>query len=80
MKNDSNYKSTKKKKEKNLVRPTTFEVVPNGNGPLDTHLLSHTVPLSFAHCLFLSLSLSFSQSLYLSLYIHPIFLSLSPTR
>lgn len=71
MKNDSNYKSTKKKKGKNLVRSTTFEVVPNGNGPLDTHLLSHTLSLSFAYSLTLSLSLtlylSFSISLSFSL-------------
>lgn len=67
MKNDSNYKSTEKK-GKNLVRPMTFEVVSNGNGPLGTHLLSHTI--SF----YLSLSLSLFP------FIHYIFLSLSTTR
>jgi hypothetical protein len=57
-----------KKKGKNLVRPTTFEVVSNGNGPLGTHSLS--LSLFFSHYFSFSLSLS----------IHFIFLSLSTTR
>lgn len=50
-----------KKKKKNLVHPTTFEVVSNGNGPLGTHILSHTI--------------AFSLSISLSLYPLHIFIS-----